>query len=146
MRITTSIARMPERAPEDLRADDRERVVAGDVGVHRRRRIDHQDPDRREGDDGEQDRVVRLVALAAQDVRAGPAAGARSRRAARRSGAAPRAGPAPMPRSQRRIAPAGRPPRAAAGRGRTAAPDEVHQRPCPASRVTAALNARPRAS
>ena len=56
--------RMPSARPVDLRADDRERVVALEVGLHRRRRVDHQDADRGEGDDRDQDPVLGLVALA----------------------------------------------------------------------------------
>ena len=98
----------PERAPEDLRADDRERVVPrSDVGRHRRRRVDHQDPDRGERDDREEDRVVGRVALAAQDLRALPCAGAGGRAS---GGAAPVARRAPVaaPRAPGSRRPSGR--------------------------------------
>ena len=66
-----------------------ERVVALEIGLHRRRRVDHQDPDRDEGDDGDEDRVVGLVALSLERLRPrcfGRRAGAAIGRPARGTG------------------------------------------------------------
>ena len=84
-----------QRRPLDLRPDDRERVVALEVRLHRRRRVDHQDSDRGQRDDGDEDPVLGLVALALErDLRLRPRG--RSRRGAdggqrrRAHGCAPR--------------------------------------------------------
>ena len=54
-----------EDRPLDLRTDRRERVgVLRQVALERRRRVDHQDADRGQGDDHDEDHVVRLVPLA----------------------------------------------------------------------------------
>ena len=60
----------PEGGPHDLWPDDLERIVILQVRAHRRRRIDHEDTDRHERDDGDEDRVVGLVLLTAQGARA----------------------------------------------------------------------------
>ena len=58
-----------ERRPEDLRPDDGERVVVRpEVGLDRRRRVDHQHADRGQSDDRDEDRVIGLVAVALERI------------------------------------------------------------------------------
>ena len=113
--MITSIARTPSAAHRICGPTIARRVVLLDVRPHRGRRVDHQDPHRRQRDDGDEDRPVRLVALAPQDVGAGvrgraaghaagvdgaSPAGPRARTRARRPASGPR------PRSTSRV-PAG---------------------------------------
>jgi hypothetical protein len=59
-----------EQRPLDLRPDRLERIGLGrKVAPHRRRRIDHEDADRREGDDHDEDRVIGRMSLALEDAR-----------------------------------------------------------------------------
>ena len=66
----------PQGGPLDLRTHDRESVVPlGQVGLDRGRRVDHQDPDRRQGDGRDEDPVLGLMALALESVRPRPVLG-----------------------------------------------------------------------
>jgi hypothetical protein len=57
-----------QRRPQDLRPHDRERVVALEERLDGRGRVDHQDPDGRQGHDRDEDPVLGLVTLAAERV------------------------------------------------------------------------------
>jgi hypothetical protein len=120
-----------ERRPLDLGPDEGERVRLAQVGAHGRRRVDHQDADGGESEDGDEDRQVRLVAFAAE----------RLARLGRRPG-----GLAHVPAAQALAARAG----GIAAASRLARPTDrtgdAHRSLLPVSAVVAAVRSRARAA
>ena len=116
-----------ERRPEDLGADEGERVALAEIALDARRRVDHEDADSSERDDRDEDRVVGRVAIALETGR--PPCDRRSP-GRRRSGDIGRSHPDERP----------------SGRGRSAdhAPPPLDR--SAAIAATACLKARPRAA